>query len=238
MFTGQSAEGPFSARFGRGVKNLQIRLSDFLKYENAHGRTVILSFPEDIDVKKFVAQALYNTPPAYLVRPDDPEIIVHSTTLAAWENIQSSGMLKAASLLGFNKGQTGNPQELSEIERYYQTEPSEYADYIMFGGMDSTEPEMVLASKRAGRFMLDQNEPYEPGVRLYLNNHRIISDGLGTRDGLHLIKVFELLPLKPYLLEAIGAGEADPENKIKKWTPLTFMEKTNKVFKNSVLIDY
>ena len=141
-------------------------------------------------------------------------------------------------MLGFNKGQAGKPQELSEIEHYYQTEPSEYADYIMFGRMDCVVPEMVLASKRAGRFMLDQNGPYEPGVRLYLNNQRIISDGLGTRDGLHLIKVFEQLPLKPYLLAAIGAGEVDPENKIKKWTPLTFMEKTNKVFKNSVLIDY
>ena len=236
MFTGQSGKGPFSARFGRGVKNLQNRLSDFLKYENTHGRRVILSFPEDIDGKDFVGQALFNTPSANLVRPDDPEIIVHSTTLTAWENIHSCGMLKAASLLRIKSSRVGKPQELSEIEHYYQTEPSEYADYIMFGRMDCVVPEMVLASKRAGRFMLDQNGPYEPGVRLYLNNQRIISDGLGTRDGLHLIKVFEQLPLKPYLLAVISVKDADPENKIKEWTPGTFVKKSNQTFGNGYSI--
>ena len=50
-------------------------------------------------------------------------------------------------------------------------------------------PEIVVASYQAGRFVMDGQASYAPGIRLYFDSHRIIRDGLGTRDGLHLIKV-------------------------------------------------
>lgn len=231
FFTGKSGDGPFSARFGRRVENLENRLIDFLRYENAHGRTVILSFPKDIDVDDFVARALSRTPEVNIVRPDDPKVIVHSTTLPAWGSILADGELKAASLLGIERGQAHRTQGFSEIERYYQDEPPEYTDYIVFGGMDSTATEMVLASHNAGRFVCDDNAVYEPGVRLYFDNHRIIADSLGTRDGLHLIKVHRRLPLAPYLLAAVSVQDLDPENKIEAWTIRSFVERTNEAFR-------
>lgn len=235
IFTGQSSNGPFSARFGRRVENLENRLIDFLRYENAHGRTVILSFPEDMDIDDFVAQALSNTPMVNIVRLNDPQVVVHSTTIYAWKSILADGELEAASRLGIERGQTHSSQELSEIERYYQSEPPEYADYIMLGGMDSTASEMVLASNSVGRFVLNDDAVYEPGARLYFDNYRIITDSLAIRDGLHVMKVHTQLPLTPYLLAAITVDDVDPESKVVTWTLKTFVEKANEVFRSKCL---
>lgn len=235
VFTGQSGNGPFSARFGRCVENLENHLIDFLRYENAHSRTVILSFPEGIDIDDFVARALSKTPVANVVRPNDPKVVVHSTTIHAWKSISADGELKAASWLGIERGQAHDVQEPSEIERYYQSEPPEYADYVMLGGMDSTASEMVLASNSAGCFVLDDNAVYEPGARLYFDNHRIITDGLGTRDGLHAMKVHIQLPLTPYLLAAITVDDIDPEGKVAMWTLRTFVDKANEAFRGKRL---
>jgi hypothetical protein len=48
----------------------------------------------------------------------------------------------------------------------------------MFGEIASTTPEKIIASYQAGRFVLDDNAIYEPGVRLYFDNQRMIRDGL------------------------------------------------------------
>jgi hypothetical protein len=228
--TGRSGRGPFSARFGRRVTDLESRLVDFIRYENAHNRTVILSFPKDVDVDGLLARARLQTPPADLVRLGDPEIVVHSTTRAAWESIVADGELRAASYLDLDRERSPSAEELSEIERYYQDEPTEYADYVMVGLMDSTAPELVLASNRAGSFVWSEDAVYEPGARLYLDNHRIIADGLCTRDGLHVAKVHERLPLAPYLLAAITVDDLDPEDVSAEWTPKTFVARANASF--------
>jgi hypothetical protein len=100
--------------------------------------------------------------------------------------------------------------------------------------MDSTTPEMVLASNRTGRFLLNEDAIYQPGARLYLNNHRIIADGLCTRDGLHGTKVHIQLPLVPYLLAAITVDDLEPEAKVATWTPRTFVERANEAFRSEV----
>ena len=119
---------------------------------------------------------------------------------------------------------------LSEVGQYLQNEPPEYGDYIMFGEVGSTTPERIMASYQAGRFMLDDDAVYEPGVRLYFDNHRIIRDHRGTRDGLHTVKVHKQLPLSPYLLLAIRVMDVDPQREIKAWTPRTFVERSDKAF--------
>jgi hypothetical protein len=227
FYTGQVGDGPFSVRCGRRVAHLEHRLIDLLHYENAHGRLVILQFPKDLDVDAFVAHALAQTPPAGVVRPDDPAFIVHSTALAAWDSIRADGLLKAAS------GLEARPRLLdpsSELGRYLQHEPPEYGDYIMFGELGSTTPEKIVASYRAGRFMLDDDAVYEPGVRLYFDNHRIIRDRRITRDGLHATKVYRQLPLSPYLLAAIRVVDLDPHREIEAWTPRAFAVRADQAF--------
>jgi hypothetical protein len=225
--TGTSGDGPFSARFGRRVDHLETRLIDFLRYEDAHGRTVILSFPGDMDIDGYVTQALSRMPDPDAVRPDDPEIIIHSTTVDAWRKISADGQLKAASELS-QQGHVVDPA--SEVGRYLENEPPEYGEYIMFGTIASTTPEKIVASYRAGRFVLDDDAVYEPGVRLYFDNHCMIGDKQIVRDGLHIAKVHKVLPLSPYLLAAIGVDDLDPQSEVKMWTPRLFVERSDKAF--------
>jgi hypothetical protein len=237
IFTGKSGKGPFSARFGRQVPDLRVRLGDFLKYENTHGRRVIVSFPADMDVDEYVTQTLASMPDSNTVRPEDPAILVHATTQAAWESIEADGALKAASQLAKKPDRSGGKAQMGQVEAYLFDEPPEYKDYIMFGWMDSCVPEMVLASNCAGKFILDEKAAFNPGVRLYLDNYRIIRDGLATRDGLHVNKVHLRLPLQPYLLFAVGVDGLDPHRQVKQWTIRNFVERANAAFRSSVWID-
>ena len=94
----------------------------------------------------------------------------------------------------------------------------------MFGALDDTGPERVLASQAAGRFVTDDDAVYEPGVRLYFDNYRIITDGLAIRDGLHITKVRNLLPLAPYLIDAVGVDDVDPVAGVRAWSLRAFVE--------------
>jgi hypothetical protein len=229
FFTGRSERGLWGARLGRKVTGLKERLVDFLQYENAHGRKVILSFPPDIDVDHFVKQAFDQVNEMDAIRPNDPQIIIHSTTLKAWDKIQSDGELRAASLLPQPHHSQGL-SEMNEIEKFMSNEPSEYDEYIMFGPMNSPWPELVVASHAAGCFLSNEQVIYQPGVRLYLDHHHIIYDGLATRDGLHLSKAHWRLPLKPYLLASVGVEDLDPLSKTPFWTPRLFVDQSNRYY--------
>ena len=124
--TGKSGNGPFSARFGRRVDHLEARLADFLRYESAHGRTVILAFPDGVDPDLFVAHALAHTPQADVVRPEDPRVIVHSTTAAAWWCIRADGALKAGALLASHRTSPSDTADRSELVQYLLAEPPVY----------------------------------------------------------------------------------------------------------------
>ena len=63
----------------------------------------------------------------------------------------------------------------------------------MLGGVNAMASELIVASYKVRRFIFDQDAAYEPGVRIYVNNHRIIDDGLDVRDGIHFMKVHESL---------------------------------------------
>jgi hypothetical protein len=234
FMTGRVDTGPFSARFGRRVKHLEVRLIDFLRYENGQGRTVILSFPEDMDIDQYIEEAQSKVLGLNVVRPDDPKIVVHSTTLEAWKTIRTDGQLKSAAELSRSSFPSVRIKESSsEVGQYVKDEPPEYSDYIMFGTIASTTPEKVVASYLAGRFVLDDNAIYEPGVRLYFDNQRMIRDGLIVRDGLHTTKVHKRLPLSLYLLAAIGVNDLDPFREVKIWTLQSFMERADNLFFSS-----
>jgi hypothetical protein len=230
--TGQSGRGPFAARLGRRVAHLPERLADFLRYEGRHGRTVILSFPPEVDPREYLARALAGTPASGVVRAYDPGVVVHATTAEAWQSIQDSGALLAASQLVARREVPGSSDVPGSLEDYRQHEPPEYGDYIMFGEMDSCVPEMVVASYQAGRFALNENAVFRPGVRLYFDNHRLIRDGLGVRDGLHVIKVHLRLPLRPCMLGALSPQDLDPPDQVSAWTPRSFVERANAAFRS------
>jgi hypothetical protein len=223
--TGQSGQGPFSARFGRNAPHLERRLADFLYYEHAQSRQVILDFPPDIDLDAYVAKAFISTPPSSAVRLEDPPILVHSTSLAAWQGIYTDAALKAASQL--THASPPNSQGNGPLDDYLRHEPPEYRDHIMFGEIKTCGPEMVVASYQAGRFVMDEQATYRPGVRLYFDSHRIIQDGLGVRDGLHILKVRQRLPLQPYLIAAISSRNIYPKGEPAPWTLRTFVDQAN-----------
>ncbi len=224
VFVGRGTNGLYSYRLSRDVKDIKYKLADFLRYENVHGRNVILSFPSDIDMKAFINKSISKTPETAVIRKNDPKWVVHSTSLETWKQIQKNGELRSLSRL-IKEG-----KNVKTVGFRFLGEPSEYADYVMLGSIYNMGTEMVTSSNMKGYICLDENMPYEPGVRLYFDNHAIIRSNLGVRDGEHILKVHDHLPLKPFLLTAVGINDVDSERKVKEWTPKKFLEASNKIF--------
>lgn len=87
--------------------------------------------------------------------------------------------------------------------------------------------ELVVNSRNLGYVCTGPNVIYTPGVRLYFDIRKMYKDGIVTRDGLHLVKVKDRLPLKEYLLEAITADDVPTQI---QWTPTLFTKRANEVF--------
>lgn len=216
--------GLFHCLIGTQNEQFDAGVADFLRYESAHGRTVIVSSPEDVDIDHLILRALDETPTESVVRAQDPRWVVHSTTRERWPRIQQCGELRSMARLHSE----GTPWP--EIGFEQLGEPPEYREYIVLGEMESVGCENVVASHQKGCVFTDENQPYTPGLRLYFDLHRIIADGLAVRDGLHLVKVHDHLPLEPYLAAAVSVGEVDPEGSIPEWTPRRFLEAANAHF--------
>lgn len=204
--------------------SIETRLADFLEYETSHGRKVIVSFPADFDTDVIVDRALANTPDRSAIRPDDPRWWVHSTPLSNWEKIRACGELRSHDRL--------RREGLSHagIGLFAFGEPADYSEYVMLGWALAIGPEHVVSSQQKGYLITEEDTPYEPGVRLYFDGHRIIHDGLAVSDGLHLMKVHDHLPLDPYLVATISAPDVDPNGEVETWTPWTFLQAANQHF--------
>ncbi len=63
----------------------------------------------------------------------------------------------------------------------------------------------------------------------------MISDQIGIRDGLHLLKVRSSLCLEPYLIAAVSTEEADPEGEVEVWTPKRFFEASTRYFQEKIV---
>jgi hypothetical protein len=200
------------------------RLADFLRYEASYGRKVIVSCPEDFDMKALVADATLISPPDSQPRPDDPKWLVHSTSLENWKSIQAVGELRSLAMLSRNGIETGG------IGLRGFGEPEDYAHHIMLGLPENIGPEHVVASLGRGEVITEENTPYQPGARLYFDGHKIIRDGLMVRDGLHMHKVRDRLPLAPYLVAAITVADVDREGKVAEWTPRSFLDGAGECF--------
>jgi hypothetical protein len=190
-------------------------LADFIRYENLNHRQVILSAPADLDIEALAQHALAGIPDKSVIRPVDPRWLVHSTPRSAWEKIQQCGELRSLARLR----REGMMIKGVGFETF--GEPDDYAEYVMLGLPGMMSPEFVVASYNAGVIITEPDTPYEPGARLFFDAHQLILEGLIVRDGLHL-KVFDHLPLDPYLVAAVNPAALDPAGRIPVWTPRTF----------------
>jgi hypothetical protein len=222
---GGGRKSVYTLCLGRKTANLNQRLSDFLRYGNGLGRNVILSFPENMNVDSFVQESLGNAEANDFVRKDDPKWVVHSTSLEAWSNIRKDGMLKSRSV---QEKEGCNSRGGIGFDLLGET--PEFVEYIMFGTIDSLSPEFVVASQKAGRILTEADAEYQPGARLYFDNHQIIRKGLAVRDGIHTMKIHRRLSLVPFLVAAVSAAELESEKNVPYWTPQTFISEANLEF--------
>jgi hypothetical protein len=207
----------YSLAVNPGVDSGFHRLKDFVSYETRYRRNVILK--TGALCRNEVLEKLQNTNDTERIREIDPKWLVHSTTLEAWQAIQREGALLSPSMLKCAG------KEVTEIGLQALLEPADYSDYVMLDVLDGCG-ELVVNSRKLGYVCTDPGMPYTPGIRLYFNAHEIIKDGLGVRDGLHVLKVYHKLPLERYMVMGVDSNKL--ENC--RWTPSAFTGAANQYF--------
>lgn len=195
------------------------RLIDFVHYETSKGRNIIINIPHLYKKNIIEKLELTENRSPNIIRSSDPRWVVHSTTKQSWSEIKKIGSLLSPSELRRNN------KKIHEIGLKAMLEPEDYSDYVMFDMLDGCG-EIVVSSRQLGYVCLDTNIEYVPGFRLYFDAHKIITDGLAVRDGLHIIKVFKGLPLEKYMVMSIDSSMFPKQ----KWTPNSYTYVTNKYF--------
>jgi len=197
-------------------------VADFVRYEHAHGRKVRFR-PRRFNPSKI----LQSTPEtSNAIRPTDPRFIIHSTTLAAYEKILHDGCLKSTTQL------RKNDASQHAIGFLPLGEPPDYLDYIMFAPLndDGSGPEIVVNSHLRGEVCFDPHVSYSPQARMYFDAHKIIVDGLAVRDGTHVLKVYNTLPLENYWVTTVFAHDISLPPNAEHWTPALFGAAANAFF--------
>lgn len=108
-------------------------------------------------------------------------------------------------------------------------EPKDYSDYIMLDILDGCG-ELVVNSHQLGYVCTNPHMEYKPGVGLYFDAHKIIQNGLGVRDGLHILKVKNRLFLAKYMVMSVNEQMLKPNI----WTLTTYTENANNYFLNHI----
>jgi hypothetical protein len=211
--------GAFVFTLHRFVENMDQRIFDFIEYENLFGRRVLLGTNYDLDIKKYIKR-LHCETQRYKVRKSDPAVLVHSTTTHSWQSIMQDMTLKSVRML------TEADITYESVGFHADQEPEEYKDFVMFGGLGAM-PEFMFQAQQYGRIVSGVNEIYDPGIRLYLDGHKMIQDKIIYRDGIHQIKVKGSLELRDYLLFNYTVED---NSSAKKWTPKTFADECDKWF--------
>ncbi|RKD28586.1 hypothetical protein [Lacrimispora algidixylanolytica] len=196
-----------------------LRFFDFLNYELFYQRNVILKVCKGMDSESLIEQ-YSKTSHEIGYRETDEKYMVHSTTLSAWKLIQEEKALLSPNMLGKKN------KLVTEIGLKTMMEPADYSDYIMLD-IPNGCGELVVNSRNLGYVCIDPHIIYTPGVRLYFDVRKMFTDRIIIRDGLHIAKVKDRLPLKDYLLAAITLNDFDANI---QWNPTLFTEKANELF--------
>lgn len=194
----------------------KMAVGDFIGYCDANNLNGIIVITDDEynDIQIYYARHSYNETN---LRDYETPILVHSTSMENWIQIQKDGMLKSWNRLNItNKEPIG--KQLGD--------PVHFSDYIMFGG--GVSGEIVVNSKQSDKIVMDIDVEYKTGARLYFDAEKIAKDGLLVRDGVH-IKVKDCLPLEPYLIWTVTWEKVGLESQIS--TPRIFAELSDEKLK-------
>lgn len=200
----------------------KMAVGDFIGYCDANNLNGILAITEDEynEAQNYYVGHSYNET---LLRDYETPILVHSTSMENWIQIQKDGMLKSWNKLNiFKKEPIG--KQLGD--------PVHFSDYIMFGGGVSSE--IVVNSKQSGKIVMDIDSEYKTGARLYFDAEKIAKDGLLVRDGAHM-KVKDFLPLEPYLIWVATWDSIGLKSQFS--TPKIFAELSNEKFNDFQIFD-
>ncbi len=217
MFVGSSNGCAYTVKFSRYAnEDWHLALCDFIEYnEDNNKNTIIVLKSEEAEEaqKAYIGHSFKEK----ILRNNEPRVLIHSTTLENYKEIQRDDMLKSFNSLNLQ----GEPIGIK------LGDPKDFSNYIMFYGSGSTG-EIVVNSKQKGKIIMDINDEYIPGARLYFDAEKIAADGLLIRDGCHL-KVKSELPLTPYMIftataESVGIGKVLS-------TPKEFSKKADNMFR-------
>lgn len=194
----------------------RMAIGDFIGYCDANNLNGIIAITE-IEYNETQNYYIGHSYNETSLRCYETPILVHSTSMENWIQIQKDGMLKCWNKLNIpEKEPIGN--QLGD--------PAHFSNYIMFGG--GVSGEIVVNSKQSGKIVMDIDAEYKTGARLYFDAEKIAKDGLLVRDGAH-IKVKGCLPLEPYLIWTATWDNMGLESQIS--TPRIFAELSDKKFK-------
>lgn len=126
-----------------------LRLFDFLRYELSYRRNVIVKFGGGMNAGE-ILNRFEQADSVVTWRTADGEVLVHSTTLPAWEQIQRDGGLYSPNLL------KKNGKAICEIGLAPMLEPKDYSDYMMLDMPDGCG-ELVVNSRNLGTVCTDPN---------------------------------------------------------------------------------
>lgn len=191
MFNGGN-DFVFRLAISKKCDDWEYRVFDFMEYELSYGKNIILSISKN-DYEE--AKRIYDghSFKDNFLRDYEKHILVHSTTAFGFKSILQDRALKSWNLLK-NEGKIKEHEPIGKL----LGDHDEYSDYVMFtyGGVAG---EIIVNSKQQGSIIMNKNEEYLAGARLYFNAELIAKDGLLIRDGAH-IKVRDTLPLEKYLM--------------------------------------
>jgi len=200
----------------------QFRAMDFIEYNTLLGRNIIFT---GIKSRYTEAKTAYQGHSIYdrVLRPYEPDVLIHSTTAANYCQIVKDGMLKS-----WNK--VRNEHQICEHEPIgvLLGDPPDFRDYIMLGGFGFWS-EIVVNSKQKGIVCMDVDCEYIPGARFYFGTMQLTRQGLLVRDGAHY-KVKDDLPLS-YVLFCATPDNVEIEGTI---TPRKFSAAADEAFERVI----
>lgn len=219
VFSGKNNSKIYHLIISENYSNWEYRVMDFINYINASTINGAIEITKE-KLKCSKTQYGNHTFNDKILRPFEPTVLIHSTSLKAWESIQNDRCLKSWNKL-FESGLIEEKNPIGNL----LGDPYEFSDYIMLG--NGVTCEIVVSSSDKGKIDCDVNVLYQPGVRLYFNAKLIAADGILIRDGAHL-KVKEELEYEKYLLFTATSETVDGYEQ--NWTPKKFAEKADEAF--------
>lgn len=195
------------------------RITDYVRYENAHGRTVGIwagfSSPVDSNLADVILDAATKAPPRPNERPLTNDacccrpfhdgchgnLLCHGAPVAVAQQILDSGRVLSRPAL------TGKP--LAEIAHDKhasgQLDAADYFDYVCLANGDCVAPDIVAIQREAG-VMLDAkqcDQRFYPTARFFFDPGELFSHPGATWDGIQALKVRDAIDLDSYLVTAV-----------------------------------